>query len=713
MPLALPAIATAADFDAMALDNGGLLVQGKSVKFLIDARQPQSPHIYYMNSNHRLLTGERPEALRYHYYFARAVLANATPPFTARLGEFNRLTYATPGPKQFYAGLIQVYRIRTDGQPDFLLYGMQFFPQDVIQEQEIATAAKIVRDTFRVPGVQRAFVATGPQQTVNTVAGALADMGFQARSTDQILGSLPYMAMNLGHRKGRLRRFDGNSEGLEPIDIPIFDELPLDLSVVAATITARPQDTGSHIFLKSKERKTPDMYLRDPFSDPRIVNHLDQFVELVVGPDDFDVRPSTADEAWAELNALLPSEWSPLDFEAETRLLAYDEMCPDDVRVCLDNAHRYGSKAANLGFLAQPQVLGRAAQGGTLSASLGYDASPLGMGVPIQYYFDFVAAQDPNGDLRQSLDALIRAEMAGQLTLADRDAAATHVRQLFYAAPFPSGMLEAIRAKLQDAAPGTDKFKVRSSANAEDRAHFDGAGLYDSFSAHLHLAEPDGPCELADPEPGEVDTKLAMRVKSLGCAIRGVYASLWNKRAIEERSFARLDHQTAGMGIAIVPSYTREVDNAVALTRVVNSQGVFGYSFSLQQGENLVTNPNPGTVAELTIAAIDPELPTTYTTVRFATPVAGAPPLGGPILGRPDLDRLVQITQQVEQAYCAARPDYYVHTEEDGPMDEDRDCGDVSLDPAKPKSLDLEFKMLASDQGLQMLCKQFREFSGR
>ena len=54
-----------------------------------------------------------------------------------------------------------------------------------------------------------------------------------------------------------------------------------------------------------------------------------------------------------------------------------------------------------------------------------------------------------------------------------------------------------------------------------------------------------------------VATKLDMKPKTVQCAIKGVYASLWNARAIEERSFARLDHATAAEEIRIGPEIAR------------------------------------------------------------------------------------------------------------------------------------------------------------
>ena len=114
----------------------------------------------------------------------------------------------------------------------------------------------------------------------------------------------------------------------------------------------------------------------------------------------------------------------------------------------------------------------------------------------------------------------------------------------------------------------------------------------------------------------------------MGCAVKGVYASLWNKRAIEERFFARIDQTNIAMGLAIVPAYDLESEiaaNTVVVTRVLNTDDVFGYSLSVQQGNNLVTNPDPGTYSEVTIAAfIGDDEPTSLTVTRFAKPTPDA-----------------------------------------------------------------------------------------
>ena len=385
----------------------------------------------------------------------------------------------------------------------------------------------------------------------------------------------------------------------------MFEELPLDLSVVAGVLTRAVQDTNSHVNLKSKERNTPNAVLRDAGPDnPRLAPFADQPVHLVVRGDDFSIEPTTDEIVAQKLAERMDRPLVKLVWQPEDKLRSYDELADTTASQTLTNATRYGSKATNLGFLSHAQVLGRVSDPGSPSAEAGYDLVPHGIAVPLQAYRDFVD-HPPNVDLRAKLTDLIEAEQGGQLSPKQRVEKVAAVQAAFMAGAFPDGALERIRAKLDEVLPGVAEIKVRSSANAEDVPNFDGAGLHDSFAADTDKQDrPDRPCRI-ELEEDEGEVKRKVKPKSVGCAVRGVYASLWNKRAVEERSFARIDQNSVAMGLAIVPEYDIESEvaaNAVVVTRVLNTDAVYGYSLSVQEGNNLVTNPDPGTFSEVTIA---------------------------------------------------------------------------------------------------------------
>jgi phosphoenolpyruvate synthase/pyruvate phosphate dikinase len=349
-------------------------------------------------------------------------------------------------------------------------------------------------------------------------------------------------------------------------------------------------------------------------------------------------------------------------------------------------------------------VLGRVGQPLSQSARMGYDLVPDGFAIPVQWYRDLVDAPE-NARLKAKLGELIALEKDGALSPNERSARSNEVRQLFYTARVPATLMNAVNAQiaaLKQREPLMEKMKFRSSANAEDIPNFDGAGLHDSFGVKLSSVDaPDFACRIEE-EPDGLATKLEIKPKTPQCGIKGVFASLWNDRAIEERSFARLDHATAGMGIAIVPAYDTEsavASNGVIITRAVNSDFI-AYSLSLQAGNNLVTNPDPGTIAQNTLGTFsDGVRPVRFSIVRFATPVAGQPALTASVMAEKEMRDITEIAKHVEITYCRVKPDYF-----------DGDCNFVWGDKDKPKSLDMEFKFLENGH---FVLKQTREFHGR
>ncbi len=690
--LAITAIDGVAAFDEYAYADGGLLLPGRTLKFLIDRRDPKSPRVYFMNSNFTDASGARPDAAKYHFHLAEKVL----PDFHETQKEFSAVTYDTLD-KRFVAGSVQTYFVDKETEP---LYGIQYFPQDVAKEEVVVETIRVLVPQLRLKGKKLAFVATGKQQELGPEsARKLADLGVATKTLDDVLGAVDYIPLNRGEALGFLRIFPKDADALSPLDIPVFKELPLDLSVVAGTITHDYQDPTSHVNLKSKERGTPNMVLRSAGPDhPQLAPLSDKPVRLVVLGDKFRVELVEESEVRAFHAARNKRPWIPLPYEPSDAMPAYAEMCPKDPADCLALTPRVGGKAASLGFLTQAAVLGRKGDAGSLSAKYGYDLVPAGLGVPFKLYKDFVDYA-PNAELKGALEALVTNVKKGAFSPKQLSEEVARVQALFYVAKFPPQMVERVEQRIGKVLPGVPKVKVRSSANAEDMPNFDGAGLYASFAANLKKeGDGDAPCKVVSE-----GVKSKVKPKTLACAMKAVFASTWNKRAIEERTFARLDHGTALMGFAIVPDYELEepvAANAVVVTRVINSRNVYGYTFATQQGNVLVTNPDPGTLAENVIAAFnEPGEPASFAVTRFATPVAGQPPLKKTVLGDEALHKLVEIIRTAEVAYCRARPDYYPN-----------DCNYAPADPDKVRALDFELKVMESGQ---FVCKQMREFSGR
>jgi hypothetical protein len=692
-------ISSAVVFDALAVADHQLGAFGQTVKFFVDARDAAQPATYFMNGNYRSgADAAPPESALLHYRFAQAYLNIPEAP-----ADYNQVTYFT-NDKRYFAGTVQRYELAGEARP---IYGVQFFPQDVISGEAVVAALRLIAASFHAPDAAMAFVTTGEQQDVASVVDEIAALGFRTLSTADVLGTLDYLPLNTGEAWGHLRVFPESQDDLRPTDIAVLDALPLDLAVVAGVITRAYQDPSSHVNLKSRERGTPNMMLRSVGPDAAALAGLaDQPVHLVVREDGYTIEAASEAEVQARLAERLARPWTALALGGDERLLAYDEMCPSEPADCLTLKASYGAKAANLGFLANRYVLGRAEDVGTLSAQLGYDVSPRGFGVPSSWYRRFVGAPE-NAVLRAKIAALVAAEKAGDVSPAERRKKAQAVRAAFLAGTLPAGMESGLRERLAAWLPDAKRVKVRSSANAEDVTGFNGAGLYDSFKARP-AASDTAPCAVVQKmtKHGAVRSKLAP--DTLACAVKATWASLWNERAIAERSFARLDHATAAMGLAVVAAYDlgAKIDaNSVVVTRAPQSDAVAAYSLSTYEKNNLVTNPAPSTWSELMLAVLlTDDVPTSLTLLRHGKSKVDAAERADAIMAREQTLTMVEVAKAVELAWCHADDGYYPPAARG-----ERGCEWTLWDEAKPRALDLEFKLRADGR---FVCKQVRPFAG-
>ena len=157
--------------------------------------------------------------------------------------------------------------------------------------------------------------------------------------------------------------------------------------------------------------------------------------------------------------------------------------------------------------------------------------------------------------------------------------------------------MDSILGVMQAEFPEGTSIRARSSTNNEDLEGFNGAGLYESYTHH--------------PDEGHF-SKTAKQV----------WAGLWTYRAFEERSFWRIDHFTAAMGILIHPNFSNEIANGVGVTTnpYAPNSNWDGHYVNVQLGENLVTNPDVNSVPEeYTIGDLSGDVEIEIQYIRFSS----------------------------------------------------------------------------------------------
>jgi hypothetical protein len=378
-------------------------------------------------------------------------------------------------------------------------YTFAFWEGDEIDAAQIAWVAKRLKTTFFRKDI--AYRPDSPAQ--EKVAAGMKSRGVPVLTNDQIYKQATFQAFNTGRAVGTLRVVARGTayESLlfERTDIVILQESYPDISPVSGIVSTAFSTPLSHVNLRAKAWGIPNAGFVDAFETYGALDG--KIVVLTVRDADHELRAATADEieAWrteqkrARTVGLPPADLTRANLAMLTHIRAADVVA-------------YGAKTANLGEI--------------VSARLPEVAVPAGFGVPFFYYVRH---------LRQhGIDRRIHALLADPRWATDaafRKQALEGLRATIREAPLDPRVLDAIYKRVRLKLGGVGVF-VRSSTNAEDLPGFNGAGLY--------------------------DTLPNVRGKhDLGEAIKEVWASVWNFRAVEERALFGIDHEAVYAGVLI------------------------------------------------------------------------------------------------------------------------------------------------------------------
>ena len=524
---------TQAAFDKLAKrDDVPGAPQIRAVKFLITGADTAKPKIHLINTKN----------VDYHYEFARDGLGTH-----ASLEEFNSKTYFTDGRKNI-AGTILMHDsfVGPDGKKG--MFAMEFWPTDPVAAKHVAKAFKLVQKALPFAAGRIAYHPAGNAQEklFEAEKTALAQLGVKSVSSKDLFASVTYTPMNLGVGYGVLRVVDGADAGAHPPtarDVVIFKQMPNDLSHVGGIITEQPQTPLSHVNLKAKQNHTPNGYLKDASTDPRVAPFIGKLVRYEITADGPIIKEATKAEADACFEQVRPKTGAtPPRSLTEKHPRKLSDMGFADVKT-------FGAKAANVAELNKILPAG---------------VVPDGCALPFSFYDRFMKATG----LYDEAKAMI-ADPEFKNDSAVREKALEAFRKKVKKATMPpalaaeiSGVQQAMLAKYGPDQP----IRARSSTNNEDLPGFNGAGLYDSFT---HRSDE-----------GALDK-----------TVKQVFSSLWNFRAYEERDFYRIDHFKTAMGVLLHPNEDDEKANGVAYTKNIYDPNWPGLYVNAQVGENLVTNP--------------------------------------------------------------------------------------------------------------------------
>lgn len=434
--------------------------------------------------------------------------------------------------------------------------------------------------------------------------------------TSEIIGNRSYLALNAGVAYGYLRFVKaGEDPALSHTDIPVYEQAPNDLGLVGAVITQEPQTPLSHINVKSMNRGTANMYLKDAFETLKA--YQNKPIKLEVKGDTYLITvldPAIADaqiiDYWKDKRPKpVPAPKYILDPKYASRFVdvsGFFGTLPNR------EAHRnlvqtVGAKAANLGLLS--------------TIVNGYDIPdvhvPEALGVPFNFYEEFITTPqkgliENNPEVETTIAAQTKEilQKHGMLEknkivpIATIRTALQEIKALYARGKVPDSLMSAFKkAIMEDISSPIHiskqaRIRLRSSTNSEDMEGFTGAGLYDSAGISFYKKHEDGSFDRSQPkEWKKIQKDLEEEILST------IFPCVWNERAYLERDWfgvTGLNHMEIKVGIAVHGGFPfmgfdhelGEIANGVSISyNPVNPSESYKFLINGQHFDLAVTNP--------------------------------------------------------------------------------------------------------------------------
>jgi len=424
-----------------------------------------------------------------HIDFGLKVLLNQ-PENLETLTAFNR-NYDTVKP-QFILGYLTHYS-------NLKLWTLSFWEGDAIVASDVIRTFQVLRKTFFVPNIT--FRPDSLSQ--EKMATKLEKAKISVITNDKIYKDLPFQSFQIGKATGRLRIIPAGtpyrSLNFKTTDIVLLQDAYPELSPVAGIITTSFSTPLAHVNLRASAWGIPNACYKK--AEHEYANLNNQIVRYEVREDGLTLRLASTLERTTFENTIVKKRFEQLPPINRTthKIAQLTEIKKQDVVA-------YGAKAANLGAV--------------VNAKLANVHIPLGFAVPFFYYIEHIKANN----LGTVIDAMI-ADPRFETNAMWRRHRLKKIKQAIIQAPLNSAHAALILLKWQEILNSKSVF-VRSSTNAEDLEGFNGAGLYDTI-----------------PNVTNGD--------ALEIAVKTVWASIWNERAVLERDYAGINHRDVFAAVLI------------------------------------------------------------------------------------------------------------------------------------------------------------------
>ena len=486
--------------------------QVQAVKVIYDLKTKE---IYYISNS-----------FQYHNKFCQTVLGYNEP-----LGIFNRDNYGTDRDKrQYLLANINFFSSRKE-------YILELSPSDQMLISDITLLHNRVAETsFLTPDVK---LILNSARLINSES----KLTIPFIKPEEIYKNQNFQSVSKFTGTGKLRKIELSelsNSSIDEDDIILINGTPLQLAGVSGIITTDLQTPLSHLSILGQNRKIPVMALKDAWGDENINSLLGKQIELTVSIDGFTI---------SETNGLSNSK------KERKRLYLKKNLNEKELIKAKDfnrkTANYCGYKAENFGILYQ------------LAEKMDFSVPEAAFGIPFYYYQQHAEKSEVIGLIAQLENHSNPKELLST------------IREKIKSTPVDSTLILNIENQLEGMS-SFNRFRFRSSTNAEDMKGFSGAGLYSSKTALTGS-------NIVEKDEG----------KTIENALRKVWASLWKDSAYDERAYFNIQQEDVMMGILVHRSFPDEEVNGVAISKNIYRENNLGFVVNAQLGDSSVVQPNP------------------------------------------------------------------------------------------------------------------------
>ncbi|MFT4723027.1 MAG: pyruvate,water dikinase [Flavobacteriales bacterium] len=486
--------------------------QVQAVKVIYDLKTKE---IYYISNS-----------FQYHNKFCQTVLGYNEP-----LGIFNRDNYGTDRDKrQYLLANINFFSSRKE-------YILELSPSDQMLISDITLLHNRVAETsFLTPDVKLILNSARLINSENKLTIPFI-------KPEEIYKNQNFQSVSKFTGKGKLRKIELSelsNSSIDEDDIILINGTPLQLAGVSGIITTDLQTPLSHLSILGQNRKIPVMALKDAWDDENINSLIGKQVELTVSIDGFTI---------SEADGLSNPK------KERKRLYLKKNLNEKELIKAKDfnrkTANYCGYKAENFGILYQ------------LAKKMDFSVPEAAFGIPFYYYQQHAEKSEVIGLIAQLENHSNPKELLST------------IREKIKSTPVDSTLILNIENQLEGMS-SFNRFRFRSSTNAEDMKGFSGAGLYSSKTALTGS-------NIVEKDEG----------KTIENALRKVWASLWKDSAYDERAYFNIQQEDVMMGILVHRSFPDEEVNGVAISKNLYRENNLGFVVNAQLGDSSVVQPNP------------------------------------------------------------------------------------------------------------------------